>query len=185
MGLSAQVIFIDETYIKAYSHIDASINGQDLLPSIIQSQDSQIQPILGTDLFNALKTKITTDAITGDYDTLLNDYVRMATLKWTLVHFYPYLQAQIMNGTIGSRSVENVTALSQAEVDKLVDIERNNAQFYTERLIAYLQNNSTLFTEYTSNSGADMQPESQTYSESGLTISGGNKGNKLKNWNCS
>ena len=101
MGLSSQVIFIDASYIKAYSHIDGSVDEKDMLPSIIQAQDSQIQPILGTDLFNKLKTEITAGTISGNYDTLLNDYVRMATLKWTLVHFYPYLQGKIMNGTIG------------------------------------------------------------------------------------
>ena len=184
MGLSAQVIFIDASYIKAYSHIDGSVDEQDLLPSIIQAQDSQIQPILGTDLFNKLKALITSDTVAGNYDTLLNDYVRMATLKWTLVHFYPYLQGKILNGTIGSRNVDNITALSQAEVGRLVDIERSNAQFYSERLIEYLQNNSSLFPEYTSNSGADMNPETQTYSEGGLTISGTNRRNRLADWNC-
>lgn len=184
MGLTAQVIFIDGTYIKAYSHIDGSVDEQDLLPSIIQAQDSQIQPILGTDLFNKLKTLITTDAVAGNYDTLLNDYVRMATLKWTLVNFYPYLQGKILNGTIGSRNVDNITALSQAEVGRLVDIERSNAQFYSERLIEYLQNNSSLFPAYNSNSGADMSPETQTYSEGGLTISGTNRRNRLADWNC-
>ena len=77
MGLQAQVIYIDESYIKAYSHLDASVDAKDLLPSIIQAQDSQIQPILGTDLFNALKTQITAGTVAGNYDLLLNDYERM------------------------------------------------------------------------------------------------------------
>lgn len=185
MALPSQVIYIDATYIKAYSHLDGSIDEKDLLPSIIQAQDSQIQPILGTELFDKLKTDITAGTIAGNYETLLQDYVQMATLKWTLVNFYPYLQGKILNGTIGSRNVDNITALSQGEVMRLVDIERSNAQFYTERLIDYLQNNSSLFAEYNSNSGADMTPETQTYSEGGLTISGSQRGyNKLANWNC-
>jgi len=185
MALPSQVIFIDATYIKAYSHLDGSIDEKDLLPSIIQAQDSQIQPVLGTDLFDKLKTDITGGTIAGNYETLLQDYVQMATLKWTLVHFYPYLQGKILNGTIGSRNVDNITALSQGEVMRLVDIERSNAQFYTERLIEYMMNNSSLFPEYNSNSGADMFPETQTYSEGGLTISGSQRGyNKLSNWNC-
>lgn len=184
MALPTQVIFIDGTYIKAYSHMDASIDDKDLLPSIIQAQDSQIQPILGTKLFDSLKTKVSGGTIAGDYETLLQDYVMMTTLKWTLVNFYPYLQGKILNGTIGSRNVDNITALSQAEVMRLVDTERSNAQFYSERLIEYLQNNSSLFSEYNTNSGADMYPETQTYSEGGLTISGSNRMNRLANWNC-
>ena len=171
MALPTQVIYIDATYMKAYSHLDGSIDEKDLLPSIIQAQDSQIQPILGTDLFNALKTKITGGTISGNYETLLQDYVQMATLKWTLVNFYPYLQGKILNGTIGSKNVDNITALSQSEVMRLVDIERDNAQFYTERLIQYLRNNNSLFPEYSSNTGSDISPEVQTYAEAGLTIS--------------
>ena len=185
MSLPAQILYIDANYIKAYSHLDGSIDEKDILPSIIQAQDSQIQPILGTELFNALKTQITAGTISGNYQTLLQDYVQMATLKWTLVNFYPYLQGKILNGTIGSRNVDNITALSQDEVMRLVDIERSNAQFYTERLIEYLTNNTTLFPEYASNSGADMYPDTQTYAEAGLTISGSQRGNnRLANWNC-
>jgi len=184
MALTPQVIFIDENYIKAYSHIDGSVDPKDMLPSIIQAQDSQIQPLLGTDLFNALKTKITTDSLTGNYATLMNDYVRMTTLKWTLVHFYPYLNQKIANGTIGSRNVDSISASTIDDVARLIDIERTNAQFYSERLIEYLLYNSSLYPEYNSNSNADINPETQTYSEGGLTISGSGRGNKLKNWNC-
>lgn len=183
MALPKQILFIQEDYIKAYSHIDGSVDSKDMLPSIIMAQDKNLQPILGTDLFNKLKDDIESDSITGNYKTLLEEHVMMTTLKWFLVEFYPYLQAQIMNGLIGSKSVENVTSLTQSEVGKMIDIERNNAQFYTERLIAYLQNNTSLFPEYSTNSGADMSPESQTYSENGLTISGSNRRN-IKNWNC-
>jgi len=47
MALTPQIIFINEDYVKAYSHIDGSVDSKDILPSIIQAQDSQIQPLLG------------------------------------------------------------------------------------------------------------------------------------------
>lgn len=187
MALPQQILFIDSEYLKAYSHLDGSIDAKDMLPSVIQAQDSQIQPLLGTKLFNKLKDLIKTGSISSgndDYETLLQDYVQMATLKWTLVHFYPYLQGKILNGTIGSRNVDNITALSQDEVLRMVDIERTNAQFYSERLIDYLQYNTEKFPEYNTNTKSEINPEYQTYAEGGLTISGQNRKNILKNWNC-
>jgi len=184
MALTPQIIFINEDYVKAYSHIDGSVDSKDILPSIIQAQDSQIQPLLGTDLYNALKSKIQGGTISGIYETLLNDYVQMTTLKWTLVHYYPYLNQKIANGTIGSRNVESITPSSLTDVQSMIAIERTNAQFYSERLIEYLQNNGSQFVEYNSNSGADIFPETQTYSEGGLTISGSGRSNRLKDWNC-
>lgn len=189
MALPEQIVYIDANYIKAYSHIDGNMDEKDLLPSIIQAQDSQIQPILGTSLFNKLKSLITAGTI-GDvgnqiYQTLLQDYVMMATLKWTLVHFYPYLHGNLANGLIGTRNVDNMTSLSQGEVNSLIDTERSNAQFYTERLINYLQMGGVTFPEYNDNTKGEMTPESQTYSENGLTISGkGGAVNRLANWNC-
>lgn len=188
MALPQQILYIDSEYLKAYSHLDGSIDAKDMLPSVIQAQDSQIQPLLGTKLYDKLKELIkdgeVDDAGNEDYKKLLQEYVQMATLKWTLVHFYPYLQGKILNGTIGSRNVDNITALSQDEVMRMVDIERTNAQFYSERLIDYLQFNTTKFPEYNTNSNDQMNPEYQTYSEGGLTISGQNSRKRLQNWNC-
>lgn len=184
MALPQQILFIDSEYLKAYSHLDGSIDPKDMLPSIVQAQDSQIQPLLGTKLYDKLKSDIKNNTLTGDYQSLVEDYVMMTTLKWTLVHFYPYLQGKILNGTIGSRNVDNITALSQDEVMRMVDMERTNAQFYSERLISYLMDNTSLFPEYNSNSGSQMNPEYQTYAEGGLTISGDGRRQRLQNWNC-
>lgn len=189
MALPQQILYIDGNYIKAYSHIDGNIDDNDLLPSIIQAQDSQIQPILGTNLYNKLKTLIKDGQVdtagNENYKTLLQEYVMMTTLKWTLVYFYPYLHGNLANGIIGTRNVDNMTSLSQDEVSALIDTERSNAQFYTERLINYLLLGGVTFAEYNSNDHNNMTPETQAYSEGGLTISGQNYGNnRLANWNC-
>ena len=39
----------------------------------------------------------------------------------------------------------------------------NTAQFYAERLVEYLKNNTSLFIEYSNNTGADMSPTSEAY----------------------
>ena len=123
--------------------------------------------------------------MSGNYQVLLNDYVMMCTMKWTLVYFYPYLHGNLANGLIGTRNVDNMTSLSQDEVNSLIATERSNAQFYTERLINYLLYNTSLFPEYNTNTKNDMYPETQAYTEGGLTISGQNYGtNRLANWNC-
>tara|TARA_R110000822_G_scaffold228978_2_gene361261 strand:+ start:55 stop:648 length:594 start_codon:yes stop_codon:yes gene_type:complete len=191
MALPKQILYIDANYIKAYSHITGNVDENDLLPSIIQAQDSQIQPILGTNLYNKLKTLIKDGSISdvgnAAYETLLQDYVQMCTMKWTLVYFYPYLHGNIGNGIIGTRNIDNMTSLSQDEVNSLIDTERSNAQFYTERLINYLLlgGQQTALPEYNQDTLNQMTPETQAYSEGGLTISGQNYGtNRLAKWNC-
>ena len=49
-----------------------------MVPAIILAQDKYIQQYLGTDLLEKLKSDISGSGVTGDYETLLDNYVRKA-----------------------------------------------------------------------------------------------------------
>jgi len=62
---------------------------------------------------------------------------------------------------------------------------RNNAQFYTERMIDYLCNNTSLFPEYNQANGDEMVAEKKAYFQSGMEISQGRDYNReyfKKSW---
>ena len=184
--MTAQVIFIDADYIKAFSQVGGNVDEKYLLSAIITAQDKYIQPILGTNLYVDLKENI--DDLNSEnthYPKLMDDYIRMATMRWTLVELYPYLSNKILNSSISQVSGENNTPIPKSEVDALISLERNNAQFYSERLIDYLHANSTLFPKYTTtSSSADMQPQYSAYYENGMTISGSTSSDWFKKINC-
>lgn len=171
MALPAKVIFIDADYIKAYSQVGGAIDEKYFLPAILTAQDKHLQPILGTNLYKYLKDNIS--SLPAAYKTLLDEYVQDALMYWSLVEMYPYLSNKVLNSSIAQISGDNATPISKSEVDALISKERNNAQFYSERLIDYLQNNKGTLTEYNNGSGADMTPRDTVYFENGLTISGG------------
>ena len=85
MSLQAEVLFVNPDYIKRITNINGSIEDAYLIPSIILSQDKYIQLYLGTDLLEKLKSDISGAGLSGDYATLMNDYVRKSTLWWTMV----------------------------------------------------------------------------------------------------
>ena len=177
MALPTQVIYIDADYIKAYSQVGGGIDEKYFLPAILTAQDKYIQPILGTNLYDYLKTNI--NSLNTDYTNLMNNYVRQATMYWTLVELYPYLSNKLLNSSISQVSGDNTTPISKAEVDSLIAKERNNAQFYSERLIDYLVANSSTLTEYNAGTSSDMTPIKTVYFENGLTISGGGTYNPI------
>mgnify|MGYP003644286878 FL=1 len=176
MSLTAEVLFVNPDYIKRITNINASVEDSYLVPSIILAQDKYIQLYLGTDLLDRLKADITAGTVSGDYATLLNSYVRKATLWWTMVDLMPSLYVKIDNGGLVIRTSEDTSTISPNDLHRETERARTNAQFYTFRLYRYLCNNSSLFPEYTSNTGADMLPQPADYYQSGMSISNGHSG---------
>ena len=58
---------------------------------------------------------------------------------------------------------EQGSAVSEDQMQPLVDTALDMAEFYRQRMIDYLINNTDSFPEYSSNSGADMQPTTRNY----------------------
>ena len=184
--MAQQVVFIDADFVKAYSQVGGNVDDKYLLSAILTAQDKYIQPLLGTYLYDTLKTNI--DNLSGanaNYPGLMDNYIRMATMRWTLVELYPYLSNKILNSSISQVSGDNANPIPKSEVDALISLERNNAQFYSERLIDYLQANTSLFPKYNqTRNSADISPTYSAYYENGLTISGDSNNDWLKKVNC-
>ena len=49
------------------------------------------------------------------------------------------------------------------DLKPLMDRAKDAAEFYRQRCIDYLRNNSSSFSEYTSNTGADLDPTTRNY----------------------
>jgi hypothetical protein len=92
-----------------------------------------------------------------------------------MVELIPSLYVKMDNGSLVIRTSEDTTSISQSDLHREVERARQNAQFYTFRLYDYLCNNSSLFPEYTSNTGADMLPQPADYYQSGMSISGNSR----------
>lgn len=174
MALQAEVLFVNPDFLKRLTNLNGSVEDSYIIPSVILSQDKYLQQYLGTDLLERLKTDVSGGTLTGDYLTLMDEYVRKVVCWWTMVDLVPSLYVKIDNGGLVIRSSDNTQAISPDDLYREVERARTNAQFYTQRLVSYLCNNSNLFPEYSSNSDGDMTPDSQAYSQNGLTFSGGN-----------
>jgi len=173
MGLTAEVLFVNPDYLKRITNLNGSVEDSYIVPSVIVVQDKYIQQYLGTDLLNALKTYVTSGSFPANYENLLDNYVRKCTAWWTMVDLIPSLYVKIDNGGLVIRSAENTTAISPDDLHREVERARMNAQFYTERLVAYLMQNGSLFSEYSTNTADDMNPIIATYDQNGMSISGG------------
>ena len=53
--------------------------------------------------------------------------------------------------------------MTTAEAQHLREEVRNTAEYYTERMIEYVTNNTASFPEYSTNTGSDVNPDKNAY----------------------
>jgi hypothetical protein len=163
----AYVLLISEQKLKDSTAINLNVDVNILLPYVLQAQTLYIEPKLGTQLYEHIKGLIQAgtigDAGNAAYKTLLDDYISFVLVNYSFYHAIPYLRFKVENGNIYSKTSENGTALSTEESQSLREEISNTAQYYTERLIEYIRNNIGDFPEYSTNSGADVNPDKNAY----------------------
>ena len=163
----AYVLLISEQKLKDSTAINLNVDVNILLPYVLQAQTLYIEPKLGTQLYEHIKGLIQVGTIgnigNAAYKTLLDDYISFVLVNYSFYHAIPYLRFRIENGNIYSKTSENGTALTTEESQSLREEISNTAQYYTERLIEYIRNNTSDFPEYSTNSGADVNPDKNAY----------------------
>ncbi len=177
------VLFISEDKLKDSTAINLNVDVNLLLPYVRQAQKLYVETKLGTDLNQKLKDLIVGGEVNlpvnANYKTLLDDYVGDMLPNWAFYHAIPFLRFKIENGNIYSKTSETGNSLSTEESQHLREEVRNTAEYYTERMIDYICNNSTLFPEYSTNTGADVDPNRNAYYNGMNLERPNNQGNKL------
>ena len=163
----AYVLLISEQKLKDSSSINLQVDNEILLPYILQSQTLYVETKLGTQLYNKLKDLITNNTIglpaNAAYKTLLDDYISFVLVNYSFYHVIPFLRFKVENANIFSKTSETGNALSTEEAQSLREEIVNTAQYYTERMIDYICNNTSSFPEYNQNSVSDVDPDRNAY----------------------
>ena len=161
------VLFISEAKLKDSTAINLNVDVDLLLPYVRQAQKLYVETKLGTDLNQKLKDLIVAGTVNDvgneAYKTLLDDYIGDMLPNWAFYHAVPFLRFKIENGNIYSKTSETGNSLSTEESQHLREEVRNTAEYYTERMIDYICNNNSSFPEYSTNTGADVNPDDNAY----------------------
>jgi hypothetical protein len=158
---TTHTLLISADTLKRNTTISQSVDEDLIHPVILLAQDRYILPVLGTDLFEKLKTEIG-GTPSGVYLTLLKDYVQKCLCQFTLATLYPVLRLRAVNHSVVSMNNEQGTSASYDEIQPLIDSATDMAEFYRQRMIDYLQDNTGSFPEYTSNTDG-MSPTTNNY----------------------
>ena len=156
----ANVLLISRNDIVKYTALNGNLDVDKFIQFIYIAQQIHVLNYLGTDLLEKVKSDIAGSSLTGNYQTLVETYVKPLLVHFSLVEYLPFSGVTISNNGIYKHNSENSSIIDQDELEKLIAAERKIAEHYASRCVDYLCNNSSSFPEYTSNTGSDFSPSS-------------------------
>jgi len=155
----AEALLISRKDVVKFTAMNGNVDTDKFIQYIKIAQDIHIQNYLGTDLFQAIQTKIIDASLEGNYLTLVNDWIKPCLIHWAMVEYLPFAAYSISNKGVFKHGSENAENVSKEEVDFLMEKERDTAQYYTDRLINHLSFNNSTYPEYNSNNNEDVYPD--------------------------
>ena len=155
----ATALFISRTDLVKNTIIDANVDTSKFIQFIKISQEIHITNYLGSKLYDKISADIVADTLTGDYLSLVKDYIQPMLIHFAFLEYLPFASFQIKNGGVFKHSSENAESVSKSEIEFLVQKQRDFSEYYTRRFVDYICFNSTKFPEYLNNSGSDIDPD--------------------------
>lgn len=135
----AQVLLISESYIKANSNISESIDSKLLTSSILSVQDLKLEPLIGTGLFNAIKSQAAAGSLTNPNRTLLEDYLQRTLLNWVLKDCLPFVHIKVNNKGLQRHTDPNSQPVDMDELKRMGDLYEKKAWEYARRATLFIR----------------------------------------------
>lgn len=161
----ATALFISETFLKQNTQVSDNVDVKYIRESILWCQDTEIQPTLGSTLYNKIITEIIAGTLTGVYQTLLEDYIQVCLKHYVTAECLAMAHYKVTNKGVQIQDSEQSSPASTSGVNFLVEKEKNKGDWYRQRLINYLCENSSSYPEYENpDDGVDViHPDRNNY----------------------
>lgn len=167
MAATFSYLFIDDEYLKTYTPLGKSIDVDLIYPFVQEAQDIYIQDLLGTPLYNYLEYQLyigTTFSAPyfAQKEIELINIASKALAYWTIYLALPHLAIQIRNIGVARATSENTTVSNIQELRYIREEMQNMAEFWNQRVVNFLCENSTAFPLYGAASD-DIYPQTWQY----------------------
>lgn len=160
-------LFVSTSRIKRDTPMGSSVDDNLIHPQITIAQDRWILPVLGTQLYEKLKTLIEDSEISlpgnADYKTLLDDYIAPCLTQFAFIEVAYALRVRFSNNTIVTPDSEQGGSASMSDVKLVLNRSEDIAMFYRQQLIDYLTFNPELYPEYRQATDDDIRATSRNY----------------------
>jgi hypothetical protein len=144
----AKALFITDKELKQFTALNGNLDPDKTKQFIIIAQDTHIYSYLGSKLFDKINNDLVAGTLSGNYLSLLNNYIKPMVCQWAMVEILPFSAYTIANKGVYKHNSENSTSVEKSEIDYLVEKQRQIANNYTQKFIDYMIDNYQLYPEY-------------------------------------
>lgn len=157
-------LIVGENYLKSVSIINDNADMKVITPTIQYVQQAYIEDLLGTQLYNQILSQISSNTVSANNQTLLDNYVIPCMHYYILSECTPVFKYRYMNKGVMVKSSENSQPATLEEIEFLMDKWKNQAEKLAEKCTKYLCANTNTYTLYTANTeGYESQPNKNNY----------------------
>jgi hypothetical protein len=153
-------LFLSENKLKNFTDLNDSVDVSLLKNAVREAQDIHIQRILGYKLYQKMITDVDSSSLTGNYKTLMDDYLQDALLYWA---YYEALESIWLrprnNGLLIPQGGAEASSVDSNTYDKKRTSVKNKAEWYSERMVGWIIDNETLFPEFGTENGMEIVPD--------------------------
>ena len=167
MAATFSFLFIDDEYLRTYTPLGKSIDIDQIYPFVSEAQNIYTQDLLGTPLYNYLEWKLysgltfsTTYFLQQEIDLI--NIASKALAYWTVYLALPHLAIQMRNIGLGRATADNVQVAAMQELKYIREEMQNLAEFWNQRVVNYICENSEYFPLYNAAS-QDIYPQTYQY----------------------
>ena len=139
---------ISEAKVRQFTSLNNSVDTELVKNCIRTAQDYWLQNIIGTVLYEKLLSDVDADTLTGNYETLVLNYIQDFLLYAV---YYETLEEIYLrprnNGLLRPNGGENSDPVDKDIYDMKRQSVRNKMEYYAERLTNYILEESNSFPE--------------------------------------
>lgn len=144
------VYFIEAADIKKTGTIDKNVDDTLINQSIIDAQNIDLHPILGTRLLLSLADKVSGNTISGEtnYYNLMINYIQPSLVKFVSYRCSLYQWIKFKNTSVVRESYDRGNSVDYRDLKVMRTDFLNDSQYYANELRNYLIENKNLYSEY-------------------------------------
>lgn len=134
------VLLISEVKLKNFTNINKNLDMDVLRAEVQITQDTELQPLLGSLFYNHLLDQVSSTGNTFNSDelTLVNEYIAPYLIQASYFRAIPHLHYRTMNRAIIEGQTEGGSPVDLETMKYLRSIQKQTADFYKMRLQDWL-----------------------------------------------